>query len=135
MHQEGPVRDRLHLHPRERAHGGGDTLDVALVLGRSIDPSEAPSSPIAVATRPNAPGSLTKRTRRIALNEAETCAIPAQYPRPIRKPAIGASRPGEVAGRRLSCMQPRRLVSTPRHPECRTPTNAGVSTNPYSLPV
>ena len=71
MAQERAVRDRLDLHASERIHRRHDALDVRLVLGqdrdvahlvprstrtRSIAPSSAPSSPIAVATRAKAPG-------------------------------------------------------------------------------
>ena len=39
----------------------------------SIDPSEAPASPIAAAKRANEPGLSSSRTRTVALKDAEGC--------------------------------------------------------------
>ena len=40
---------------------------------RSIAPSDPPASPIALASRPNEPGESTRRTRNVALKDADGC--------------------------------------------------------------
>src|SRR4029453_16821793 len=74
----GEDRDVAHLMRRLDAHQIDRPEQRALLpprppRTRTIPPSRAPPPPIAVATRPKAPASSAKRTRKIALNDAETC--------------------------------------------------------------
>ena len=51
------------------------TFSLRSTLTRSIAPSDPPASPIAFATRANDPGESDRRTRSVALKEADRCVM------------------------------------------------------------
>ena len=90
VHEERAVGDVDDLDARHALDGLGDRLHVLRVpgehgdvadLGAALDPDEVdrterpPASPIASARRANVPGRSSRRTRIVALNEADGCFV------------------------------------------------------------
>ena len=86
---------------------------------RSIAPREPPASPIALASRPNAPGESAIRTRIVALNEAETWLTSGS---PLRR-RVPRSRRCRIPPRGGPPRCARRRPAAPTRCSARSPSN------------